>query len=80
VLVSRIPSATSDRSVDDGVDVVAQGGGVDVGESCPSLAQLVERYRWAADGGQLGDGLAGAGDGQSFTPLGALDDLTTMIA
>src|SRR3546814_725619 len=80
VLVSRMPSAMSERCDDHVVDVVSERNGIDGGESLPSAAQLVERDGGSRESGEFGDRLAGIGDGQRFSALGALDHLSTLVA
>jgi len=50
--------------------------------TCPKLraAALVERDGWSWETGEFGDGLTGVGDRQSFSALGALDDLAALVA
>ena len=80
VLVSRIPGATSESGVEDCVEVAPQCLGVDARQARPTATEFLERHRWTADGHELGNRLAGAGDRQSLTPLDAIDHFTAVIA
>lgn len=81
VLVSRIPrDITSDRRIEDSVEIVSKLVGVDKREPPASSDDHVDRHWFPPQWPQFSDGFSRASDREPLTFGSAVDHLATMVA